>query len=139
MAVIDSLGISVHVQIDGTAAVEYVDPDPSPDVKYPTVPVVSRYIESKDGTEYAIACMTLLQHSWLSRRIDYRLSFAVHIDGMYQARMVYGPAQHVMRYSMIVDGVRVQPLGEPYETLSKFKFDKVTPGDGFDPFSSTNC
>ncbi len=137
MAVIDSLGISVHVQVNGAAAVEYADPDPSPDAEYPDTPVVSKYIESKDDIEYAVACMTLPPHDWLSTHKDYLLSFQVCADGKHRSAKIYKPYDHDTRYTLIVDGVKVRPRGASHETLSKFKFDAVKIGKCFGPSSST--
>ncbi|OIW27445.1 hypothetical protein CONLIGDRAFT_633807 [Coniochaeta ligniaria NRRL 30616] len=125
MAVIDSLGISAYVRVDGAAAVEYADPDPSPDVKYPDTPVVSKYIESKDDKEYAVVCMTLPQHSWLSTHKDHLLSFQVCADGKHRAARFKRPCDHDTRYSLIVDGVTSRPRGASHEILSKFKFDAM--------------
>jgi hypothetical protein len=129
MAVIDSLGISVSVKVNGEAAVEYADPDPSPDVKYPTVPIISKYIESKDDNEYAIACRTLPEHGWLSTHKDHLLSIQVCADGTHRACSIYKPNFQDTRCSLIIDGVRVRPHGASHEILSKFKFESVKTGE----------
>lgn len=129
MAVIDSLGISVHVHIDGVPAVEYTDPDPSPDAKYPGTPVVSRYIESKVNKEYSLACETIPQHTWLSTNRDKVLSFVARIDGTRRASKIHRPDQHDKRRRFFIDGVILRPQGASYETVSKFKFDAVMLGE----------
>lgn len=131
MAVIDSLGISVHVHIDGAPAVEYTDPDPSPDAIYPATPVVSRYVESKVNKEYSLACETLPQHTWLSTHRDKVLSFVAHIDGTIRASKIHGPDHHDRRRPFFINGVKLRHQGASYETVSKFKFDAVKLGKSF--------
>ncbi|KAL2276409.1 hypothetical protein FJTKL_00923 [Diaporthe vaccinii] len=55
MAIIEELGLEVKVQVGGSAATEYTDPEPDvDDACTETTRACHRYVESVDNAEFAI-------------------------------------------------------------------------------------
>ncbi|KAB5585798.1 hypothetical protein GE09DRAFT_1180965 [Coniochaeta sp. 2T2.1] len=131
MAVIEDLGLSVTVHIDGADTVEYEDPEPSQDKKFPEARVVSHYIQSEDDKEYQIHCQVLRQHSWLSEADGRVLSVHAYTDGHWRSGQIYDRRKS-KDFVLSIDGTMDTPPGASYSTLSKFKFDAVTTVDAAD-------
>jgi hypothetical protein len=122
MAILKSLGLSVTVNINGVAAVEYDNPDPNPDKKYPDVPCVSKYIESKDNTEYSISCQALPQHTWLSKGKKNILRFIVRADGEHEQGTIYSSSDQTRQAPVEIQGVVNRDF------IRKFKFSAIQTG-----------
>ena len=139
MAIIEDLGLSVVINIDGADAVEYDDPEPEPDRKYPDSTVVSKYIESKDDKEYQINCRVLPQHLWLSEADERLLSFHAHIDGACQARKSVRNYPNTRNHEngTVIQGSIIRPTGASSEVLRRFKFSAVTTGTGLRSYDMT--
>jgi len=129
MTVIEDLGLSVSVHVNGEALVEYDDLDVTPDTKYPNSRIVSRYIESKDNTEYHIACQVLPQHTWLSGEGKRRVSFHAYTDGKWQCATPYAKGHQSRQVVGLLAGPITRPHGAADEILTNFKFNSVTTGE----------
>ncbi|KAB5582774.1 hypothetical protein GE09DRAFT_1076383 [Coniochaeta sp. 2T2.1] len=133
MAVIEHLGLSVTVHVDGSDTAEYDDPEPVPDKEFPHSTVVSKYIESKDDEEYQIHCRVLPQHSWLSKSTAEPrvLTFHTFTDGHWRNGRVHY-REKGNGFVLSIQGAVATPAGESYSILSKFKFSPVTTVDAAD-------
>jgi len=61
MAIIEDLGLSVTIEVNGTPLEEYNDAKPSEDstVDQTVTKVCSKYVEAKDGAEYIVHCKAM--------------------------------------------------------------------------------
>ncbi|KAI1282242.1 hypothetical protein F5Y07DRAFT_395043 [Xylaria sp. FL0933] len=102
MAVIDKVpGIEVTVQVDGQAATEYIDPyasdsDPDDDLE---CPVVSRYIESIDDTEFSIK-IAVDNDLYAWKDVKHSLIAKTKVDG----RWIDGPIIDKSTKMRVVEG-----------------------------------
>jgi hypothetical protein len=83
MAVIEDLGLTVRVQIDGMPTPEYDDPDPCADnMGDPAYTrVCNKYIEAKDNAEYTFQFSATGKQEWLSRSPAHAFAFEFYVDG----------------------------------------------------------
>lgn len=83
MAIIEDLGLTVCVQIDGTPTPEYDDPGPCvEDMGDPaSTRVCNKYIEVKDNAEYAFQFSATGKQEWLSQSRKHGFAFRFSVDG----------------------------------------------------------
>jgi hypothetical protein len=135
MAILESLGLAVSVVMDGTAAQEYDDPEPSLEYKGkkidPTVTAVcNKYIVASDKTEYLIHLEVMPQNTWVGLNEKNVLTFRIYIDGKHRCSTPF-------RRQDLKDG-----YGESHEkgvrtydstgwSMRKFRFDTITASELF--------
>lgn len=83
MAILDELGLEVHIVVAGSRATEYPDPEHNADNSPPEAPPY--YIESRAGEEFYISCCVIPGSSkparqWLAKK-NHRLRVDVSVDG----------------------------------------------------------
>jgi len=130
MAIIESLGLAVSVVIDGTPVAEYDDPEVGQrqELEFGSAKAVTKYIESRDDTEYAIRVEALPTHRWLPSNRDHLLTMYIYIDGKYQRSKAieatsWGPDGVV---SKTITGVLTRTSGS-HGTLANFRFQCCQP------------
>jgi hypothetical protein len=137
MAISEELGLSVAVHVDGTALVEYDDPEVTPDTRYPDSPIVTKYIESKDDVEFSIACTALPGLTWLAEpHTDSRIiTISAYTDGNHRCTALLEPKDLLRRTTAHLKGEKYRPAGASHESLRKFRFDAVTTRKSFSSIS----
>ncbi|KAJ9165032.1 hypothetical protein NKR19_g821 [Coniochaeta hoffmannii] len=92
MAIIEDLGLSVTIEVNGTPLEEYNDAKPSEDstVDQTVTKVCSKYVEAKDGAEYVVHCKAMPNNTWISSSApkDHIFVFDVYVDGKLQRSKV---------------------------------------------------
>ncbi|KAB5585799.1 hypothetical protein GE09DRAFT_1210387 [Coniochaeta sp. 2T2.1] len=132
MPIIEDVGLTAAIHINGAPAAEYRDPVKNPDRKYPAAEFISKYIEAKDGVEYSIVCTATPQNLWLAqgdpaaaKDSARAVVFSIQIDGVDQASTYVVNTHQTAR----IEGVQGQAPGDSQQTLRKFKFNAVTTVD----------
>jgi hypothetical protein len=132
MAVLNNLGLSVTIKVNGMPLDEYEDPRPFEDkTVYTKAPsVCSKYVEVKDGDEYSINMEALPKNRWISKSApsDHLLDMDVYIDGKHQQRKVLSWQTQDTQGGVSMDGVS-QYQSSHHKSIRRFKFSTLNTGE----------
>lgn len=126
MAIIEDLGLTISIHIDGTPVPEYDDPEPCvDDIGDPAYThVCNKYIEVKDNAEYAFHFSAIGEQKWLSQTSSHGFTFTFYVDGKAMASHVLKAVHQGVR--LINQGVISFENGQT--VLRRYRFAAVNMG-----------